>query len=115
VELHEVDVIHVEPERRLRRARERAAPLAPRLGVRLIQRSTWKVQLTPEGAVFFERSVRIPRRWMLPSASKPYIKRHGRPRKPAPMSTRSPTLEHKCAPGALRTAAALMLVTRALG
>jgi len=33
--------------------------LEARLGVRLIQRSTRKVQLTPEGAVFFERSVRI--------------------------------------------------------
>jgi DNA-binding transcriptional LysR family regulator len=35
------------------------ARLEARLGVRLIQRSTRKVQLTPEGTVFFERSVRI--------------------------------------------------------
>lgn len=33
--------------------------LEARLGVRLVNRSTRKVQLTPEGAVFYERSVRI--------------------------------------------------------
>src|SRR6266545_3893064 len=33
--------------------------LEARLGVRLVNRSTRKIQLTPEGAVFFERSVRI--------------------------------------------------------
>lgn len=35
------------------------ARLEARLGVRLLHRSTRKLQLTPEGAVFFERSVRL--------------------------------------------------------
>jgi DNA-binding transcriptional LysR family regulator len=33
--------------------------LEARLGARLVNRSTRRIQLTPEGAVFFERSVRI--------------------------------------------------------
>ena len=33
--------------------------LEARLGARLVHRSTRRIQLTPEGAVFFERSVRI--------------------------------------------------------
>lgn len=33
--------------------------LEARLGVRLLNRSTRKLQLTPEGSVFFERSVRV--------------------------------------------------------
>jgi DNA-binding transcriptional LysR family regulator len=39
------------------------ARLEDRLGTRLITRSTRKLQLTPEGAAFYERAVPHPRRY----------------------------------------------------
>src|SRR5260370_29669190 len=36
------------------------ARLERRLGVRLVNRSTRKLQLTPEGATFYERCVKVP-------------------------------------------------------
>ena len=38
------------------------ARLETRLGTRLVNRSTRKLQLTPEGCAFYERSVAHPRR-----------------------------------------------------